>query len=64
MPIYEYKCESCGQTFEKLVFTSDNEGIECPQCSDIKVKKLLSSTCHINSSGGGGCAPCPSSGFS
>ncbi|MBW2167239.1 MAG: zinc ribbon domain-containing protein, partial [Deltaproteobacteria bacterium] len=27
MPMYEYKCENCNHIFEKLVFTSDNEGI-------------------------------------
>ena len=64
MPIYEYKCEKCNHIFEKLVFTSNNEKIECPKCDDIRVKRLISSTCHINSSGGGGCAPSPSSGFS
>ncbi|MBW2742206.1 MAG: zinc ribbon domain-containing protein [Deltaproteobacteria bacterium] len=64
MPIYEYKCENCKHIFEKLVFTSNNEGIECPKCNDIRVKRLISSTCHINSSGGDGCAPSPSKGFS
>ena len=64
MPMYEYKCENCNHIFEKLVFTSDNEGIECPKCDDIRVTRLISSTCHINSSGGSGCAPSPSSGFS
>ncbi|MCK4618862.1 MAG: zinc ribbon domain-containing protein [Desulfobacterales bacterium] len=64
MPIYEYKCENCNHIFEKLVFTSNDEHIECPKCDDIRVKRLISSTCHINSSGGGGCAPSPSRGFS
>ncbi len=64
MPIYEYKCEKCNHIFEKLVFTSNNEKIECPKCDDIRVKRLISSTSHINSSGSGGCAPSPSSGFS
>jgi putative FmdB family regulatory protein len=64
MPIYEYKCENCNHAFEKLVFTGDDEGVECPKCGDIRVKRLISSTCHINSSGSGGCAPSPSRGFS
>ena len=64
MPIYEYKCESCGRTFEKLVFTSDKENIECPKCGDTRVKRLLSSTCFITSSDGASCASSSPGGFS
>ena len=64
MPIYEYKCETCGYPFEKLVYTSEKENIECPKCSSKKVKRLLSSTCIINSSGGSSCATSSPGGFS
>jgi len=35
MPIYEYRCESCGDKFEKLVRRSE-EALEagCPACGD------------------------------
>ena len=64
MPIYEYKCESCDNCFEKLVF-SDNEEICCPCCNSGKTTKLMSAGCVVsNTDGGGGCAPNASSGFS
>lgn len=64
MPVYEYKCENCNHIFEKLVFASDSEGIECPKCDGIRVKRLISSICYINSSGGDSCVSSPSKGFS
>jgi putative FmdB family regulatory protein len=43
MPIYEYACEKCGKTFEKLVRTSDGEKkVECPGCKSSKVKRVFS----------------------
>ena len=42
MPIYEYKCKSCGLTFEKLVKVNSKETINCPECSG-DTKKLISS---------------------
>jgi putative FmdB family regulatory protein len=64
MPIYEYKCEKCNHSFEKLVFISDRKVVVCPKCNDKHVKKLLSSTCFISSSISGGCSTDASSGFS
>ncbi len=33
MPIFEYKCESCGSKFEKLVRrTEDAAALGCPSC--------------------------------
>ena len=35
MPIFEYKCESCGSKFEKLVRRADQmEGLHCPDCGE------------------------------
>jgi putative FmdB family regulatory protein len=43
MPIYEYRCMECGESFEKLV-RSMNATLEvkCPKCNAVKIKKLLS----------------------
>lgn len=41
MPLYEYVCENCGHSFERLIF-HDGEVVECPACSG-RVRKLLSS---------------------
>ncbi len=43
MPLYEYQCQRCGTTFEKLVRSfSDSEGIRCPECAGTDVKKAFS----------------------
>ncbi len=41
MPLYEYRCTECGNTFEKLVLGA-GEPITCPKCQG-GVEKLMSS---------------------
>ena len=44
MPIYEFKCNKCGNIFEKLVFPSDRRGkVICPSCGKEDAYRLLSS---------------------
>lgn len=64
MPIYEFQCESCDLTFEKLTFKGDEGHIGCPECGTRNVKRLLSPTSIMGGSGLGACAPNTSSGFS
>ena len=40
MPIYDYKCQSCGQTFE--FFVLKNTVAECPACQSQKLEQLIS----------------------
>ena len=40
MPIFEYNCESCKYTFDKLVMHQATH-VDCPLCQG-KVKKLMS----------------------
>ncbi|MHB8069988.1 MAG: FmdB family zinc ribbon protein [Desulfobaccales bacterium] len=40
MPIFEFRCQACGNEFEKLVFGSDE--VECPSCHQKEVEKLMS----------------------
>ncbi|MFQ5601997.1 MAG: FmdB family zinc ribbon protein [bacterium] len=42
MPIFEYTCSDCGSHFEKLQWSNDSEGIECPSCTGANVNKLFS----------------------
>lgn len=42
MPIYEYRCESCGHELEKLQKMSDEPLSECPQCHKPALKKQIS----------------------
>jgi putative FmdB family regulatory protein len=44
MPIYEYRCETCGKVFEKLRRFSDADSdLECPDCKSDRVARLISS---------------------
>ena len=40
MPLYEYRCTKCGNTFEQLVM-GKNEPSECPKCRG-NIEKLMS----------------------
>lgn len=43
VPIYEFRCESCGKTFATLVgMTSDPDEDRCPHCKSNKTTKLVS----------------------
>lgn len=41
MPLYEYRCKSCGHTFEKIQSFSAPEEKECPVCH-AEVERLIS----------------------
>ena len=66
MPIYEYRCRHCNNSFEELVLSS-REVVTCPECESKKVEKRLSvfsslgeSSGRTRVSGGGGCGCTPS----
>ena len=42
MPIYEYECSDCHQTFEFLVLPSTPAEPECPSCHSRKLQKVIS----------------------
>lgn len=44
MPIYEYRCEACGHTFETLQKISDSPLVRCPACGKDALKKLVSAS--------------------
>ncbi|MCB1060468.1 MAG: zinc ribbon domain-containing protein [Calditrichaeota bacterium] len=75
MPIYEYKCEACGNVLEILQSSTktQSEGF-CPHCNAVRnLTKIFSLTAApqgsgsdsfaSSSSGGGGCG-CGGGGFS
>jgi len=39
MPIYEFKCLTCGVVFDFMKFKS-NDKVECPKCEEKDDKKL------------------------
>lgn len=44
MPIYEYRCETCGAEFERLFLSLKQIPVEitCPTCQGTEVQRLLS----------------------
>ncbi|MBN2123068.1 MAG: zinc ribbon domain-containing protein [Deltaproteobacteria bacterium] len=44
MPIYEYRCESCGSVSEYLVGMGNDEPIACRQCGSRDMNRILSAS--------------------
>ena len=44
MPIYEYRCESCEHSLEKLQRMSDGKLVDCPECKQPALKRLVSAS--------------------
>jgi putative FmdB family regulatory protein len=44
MPIYEYKCQNCGYSFEQLQKVTDKLLRTCPKCGEKQLIKLISNT--------------------
>jgi putative FmdB family regulatory protein len=43
MPLYEYKCRTCGKSFELLRRMHDADGdLKCPDCESAEVERQLS----------------------
>jgi putative FmdB family regulatory protein len=40
MPIYQYRCESCGVSFERIQRFSDEPLSKCPECSG-KIHRVI-----------------------
>jgi len=65
MPIYEYTCNDCQETFEVLTISSKTkEKIQCTKCKSENVRKVMSAGTIRSGSGplfpqstppGGGC---------
>jgi putative FmdB family regulatory protein len=61
MPLYEYRCETCGNVYEQIRRMSDaDRNLECPDCKSAEVKRLLSvfATSSGGASAGEGCNTC------
>ena len=58
MPIYEFKCHSCGEVLETFRAIHDsNHGIKCPDCGGEDIQRIMSrfstkdstsQSCNIN----------------
>ncbi len=52
MPIYEYRCDSCGHEFEALQKMSDAPLTVCSECDKLDLKKLISAASFRLKGGG------------
>lgn len=52
MPIYEYRCQSCGAELEKLQKISDPVLTDCPECGKESLVKLVSASSFRLKGGG------------
>jgi putative FmdB family regulatory protein len=52
MPIYEYKCESCGEELEALQKVSEDPLMDCPACGKSSLKKKVSAAAFRLKGGG------------
>ena len=66
MPIYEYRCQACDETFDVLTSYAERDRAQaCPSCESTKTRVLVSSFASLGgeqsladltpSTGGGGC---------
>lgn len=63
MPIYEYRCSVCGESFEKLVRTTSGPvEVRCPNCNADRVERQVSMFGLSSGSGGGSYSYSSSSG--
>jgi putative FmdB family regulatory protein len=52
MPIFDYKCEACGHTFDVLQKAGEGPLRKCPECGTLKLKKQLAApNFHLKGSG-------------
>jgi putative FmdB family regulatory protein len=43
MPLFEFECEDCGQTFELLTTSANrNRRVECTHCGSTGTRRLMS----------------------
>ena len=53
MPTYEYVCKDCGYKFEKFQSITANSLRKCPQCSKMKLQRLIGGGAGIIFKGSG-----------
>jgi putative FmdB family regulatory protein len=42
MPLFEFRCRTCGHCFEMLVFATTRSPVVCPSCDASDLEKLYS----------------------
>lgn len=63
MPLYEYRCNTCGQVFEKMLRWSEaDRSPACPHCQGQDTSKKMSTFASTGSSSSSGSVSYSSSG--
>lgn len=63
MPIYEYRCTSCGHEFSKLEkMTSESQSVECPSCHEPRADRQFSTFASSTGAASGPSCPAPAGG--
>ncbi|MGQ9553841.1 MAG: FmdB family zinc ribbon protein [Anaerolineae bacterium] len=59
MPLFEYRCQRCGHTFEKVTSSSQSANVSCPACGSESVRKVFSPFASYRgaSTGASSCRP-------
>ena len=61
MPLHEYQCRNCEESFEEIISFSDADKLPaCPNCGRQETQKKISAGAVIGSSSDGGYSSAPS----
>ncbi len=62
MPFYEYRCNECGEAFEKMLRFSEADQLPvCPKCASPNTQKKLSKVVSFGASSSGSTSSASSS---
>ncbi|MCH7602869.1 MAG: zinc ribbon domain-containing protein [Planctomycetes bacterium] len=53
MPTYDYLCQACGHAFELFQQMTDPVKKKCPECSKLKLRRLIGTGSGVIFKGGG-----------
>jgi putative FmdB family regulatory protein len=51
LPLYEYRCTSCGKSFEKIQKINDAPETACPQCGGALIRPLTAPALQFKGAG-------------
>ncbi len=57
MPVYEFKCDVCGNVFSEIRKVGDFHAENCEKCGSADVKKIMSGFASMGMASGPACAP-------
>ena len=52
MPTYDYACDACGHTFEKVQRITEKPAKKCPECGKMKARRMIGGGGFILKGGG------------